>query len=100
MAAWHTLWCSSKRTFRLQERNLLVSLSYANIVLTGRSVNNQGTERLWKEVYIQVIDFCHLFYKLEDEKTLDVNSLMHIPVCVHTHYRPELRSIERDCIST
>ncbi|KAG1925077.1 hypothetical protein F2P79_025774 [Pimephales promelas] len=37
-----------------------------NSHITGRSIHNQRIERLWRDVYTQVLDFFHaLFYHLE-----------------------------------
>ena len=47
--------------------------------VTGRSVYNIRTERLWRDVFIQV---CHkyynLFYEMEDEGMLDVENVHHV----------------------
>ena len=49
--------------------------------ITGRSIHNQRIERLWKDVYYQVIEkYYNLFYSLEDRGVLNVESNIHIAV--------------------
>lgn len=46
--------------------------------LTGPSVHNQRIERLWRDVYMKVIDtFYKLFLYMEDEKVLDIGNEIH-----------------------
>ena len=40
-------------------------------MLTGKSTHNQRIERLWRDVFSQVIKY-ELFYYLEDEGFLDI----------------------------
>lgn len=47
--------------------------------ITGRSVHNQRIERLWRDVYIQVIDYFYReFRNLEEARLLDVDNEQHI----------------------
>jgi hypothetical protein len=59
-------------------------------VLSGSSVHNQRIERLWRDVYIKVIDRLYkLFYHLEDYNALDVNNHVHM-FCLHYVFLPRL----------
>lgn len=47
--------------------------------VTGRSVYNIRTERLWRDVFIQVCQkYYNLFYEMEDEGMLDVENVHHM----------------------
>jgi len=47
-------------------------------VLTGRSVQNQRTERLWRDVASQVTEYIYkLFYEMKDESILDISQDLH-----------------------
>lgn len=50
-----------------------------NSHITGRSVHNQRIERLWRDVYTQVIDLFHtLFYEMEAEQILAPDNEVHL----------------------
>lgn len=69
--------------------NLMNGLE-ANSMLTGRSVNNQRIECLWKDVYEQVIhSFYQLFYNMEDHGQLYVESPVNI-YALHFDLLPKL----------
>lgn len=60
--------------------------------MTGRSVHNQRIERLWKDVFDQVIRyFYNLFYQMEDEEVLDLDSEKHI-FAIHFVFIPLINS--------
>ncbi len=52
--------------------------------IAGRSVHNQGIERLWRDVFSSCTSlYYHLFYHMEDIGLLDINN----EICLFTlHY--------------
>ncbi|XP_076814819.1 uncharacterized protein LOC143461059 isoform X2 [Clavelina lepadiformis] len=55
--------------------------------ITGKSVHNSRIERLWRDVFESVaINFHRLFYKLENNETLDVENEVDI-FCLHYCYK-------------
>ncbi|RVE55409.1 hypothetical protein OJAV_G00236630 [Oryzias javanicus] len=59
--------------------------------ITGRSVHNQRIERLWRDVYIQVLDQFHiLFSNLEREGMLNPDDEGHL-FALHWAFLPQLR---------
>lgn len=47
--------------------------------ITGKSVHNQRIERLWVDVYTQVVDYFYQeFYCLEEQGLLDLENSIHI----------------------
>ena len=61
-------------------------------MITGSSVHNQRTERLWRDVFAGVIGlYYNLFSHLEDTGTLDVNNDIHL-FCLHYVYLPRINN--------
>lgn len=59
--------------------NLLRAPDSTNGIITGVSVHNQRIERLWRDVFLQIISvFYGIFYKLEDEGKLDSENSTHL----------------------
>ncbi|XP_057191136.1 uncharacterized protein LOC130555096 [Triplophysa rosa] len=62
-----------------------------NSHITGRSVHNQRIERLWRDVYEQVLDkFYCLFYGMESESLLDPDNEVHL-YALHWIFLPQLQ---------
>ncbi|XP_078029680.1 uncharacterized protein LOC144466496 [Epinephelus lanceolatus] len=62
-----------------------------NSHITGRSVHNQRIERLWRDVYIQVLDPFHvLFRNLEREGMLNPDDESHL-FALHWAFLPQLQ---------
>ena len=58
--------------------------------MTGRSVHNSRIERLWRDVYVKVLDkYYRLFYHLEDNHVLDIDNSVHI-FALHYTFLPRL----------
>ncbi|XP_076864538.1 uncharacterized protein LOC143516675 [Brachyhypopomus gauderio] len=62
-----------------------------NSHITGRSVHNQRIERLWRDVYTQVLDlFYTLFHNLEAEGMLSPDDELHL-YALHWIFLPQLQ---------
>uniref|UniRef100_A0A3B3DGH7 Uncharacterized LOC112153455 n=1 Tax=Oryzias melastigma TaxID=30732 RepID=A0A3B3DGH7_ORYME len=63
-----------------------------NSHITGRSVHNQRIERLWKDVYTQVLDLFHsLFTEMEFTRMLNPDNEIHI-YALHWVFLPLLQT--------
>ena len=62
----------------------------SNPHLTGRPVDNQRIERLWKDVVCYVVDhYRELFYWMEDEAMVDPNKELHL-LALQTVFLPRI----------
>uniref|UniRef100_A0A3Q2T220 Integrase catalytic domain-containing protein n=1 Tax=Fundulus heteroclitus TaxID=8078 RepID=A0A3Q2T220_FUNHE len=60
--------------------------------LTGESIHNQRIERLWRDVFLHVLEpFYSTFYNLEDSALLDPSNDVH-KLSLHTVFLPEIQS--------
>ena len=51
----------------------------ANPVLTGRSIHNQRIERMWRDVFVYVLQYFHnLFYFMESHNIVDPDDEVHL----------------------
>uniref|UniRef100_A0A3B5MQC0 Integrase core domain-containing protein n=1 Tax=Xiphophorus couchianus TaxID=32473 RepID=A0A3B5MQC0_9TELE len=60
--------------------------------LTGESIHNQRIERLWRDVFLHVLEpFYSTFYNLEDSALLDPSNDVH-KLSLHIVFLPEIQS--------
>ena len=58
--------------------------------ITGRSINNQRVERLWRDVFTNCLSFFYgLFYHLEDAGVVDLNNPLHLCALQYV-YQPRI----------
>ena len=59
--------------------------------IRGKSVHNQRIERLWRDVYLKVLDsFYKLFFLMEDSNALDINNPNHM-FALHYTFIPRIQ---------
>ena len=84
--------------------NLLVAL-FMHLVqglehrsfITGESVHNQRIERLWRDVFLHVLQYFYLvFYSLEDSEVLNPDNDVH-RLSLHIVYLPEIKNRLEHC---
>ncbi|XP_019748999.1 uncharacterized protein LOC109529971 isoform X2 [Hippocampus comes] len=69
--------------------NLLHGQEHARHI-TGQSVHNQRIERLWRDVFHQVVHYFYtLFYSFEDEQILNPEDIIH-KMALQIVYKPEI----------
>lgn len=60
--------------------------------ITGESVHNQRIERLWRDVFLHVLEqFYSMFYTLEDSALLDPSNDVH-KLSLHIVFLPEIQN--------
>ncbi|XP_014830574.1 PREDICTED: uncharacterized protein LOC106908860 isoform X1 [Poecilia mexicana] len=60
--------------------------------ITGESIHNQRIERLWRDVFLHVLEpFYSMFYNLEDSALLDPSDDVH-KLSLHIVFLPEIQS--------
>lgn len=60
--------------------------------ITGESVHNQRTDRLWRDVFLHVLQsFYSMFYSLEDSELLDPSNDLH-KVSLSIVFLPEIQA--------
>lgn len=70
--------------------NLLQGQGHARHI-TGQSVHNQRIERLWRDVFQQVVHYFYmLFYSFEDEQILNPEDNIH-KMALQIVYKPEIQ---------
>ena len=66
-----------------------------NSAIVGSSVHNQRIERLWRDVYVKVLDkYYKLFYHMEDRSVLDLEDDVQM-YCLHYVFVPRINDVLR-----